>query len=283
MRSADTSAQIMEVTMDGRVGKHTRDGRRNCQNWVRDQKIIIGLLNRIPISAGGAGGSLATGPLVEGICSDALYKAIVQFEDKHPELGHSGFVDPGGKMLKAMEDLAKAPTPAAPTPAAETKLDILRRNVQNVQSVVGKWTAGDAVQLDKLIKVVLNHIDNLKGIKDQAGKPLDKLPWWAEIFGRAYIFKAGTELIYTYRPNKVVDFRYVAEDLQGRRKDISAEMKSGYPVKWSDAIFVYKLPALVLFQDGLCSRIPPNTVANISALRVAAENGIDPEFVDHFE
>jgi hypothetical protein len=283
------------MSLRGRVGRHTRNGGRQCQNWWGDQKTVTDLLNSISISDGGAAGTL-NGRIVAGICGDGLYGAISQFEDKHFPAQRSGYVDPGGAMLALMEQLVahpgSAPTAAgvrpaaaqsAPIPAAETKLDILRRNVQDVRSVAGKWTAGDRVQLDRLIKMVLNHIDALKGINDQAGKPLDKLPWWAEIFGRAYIFKAGTELIYSYRPNKVVDFRYVAEDLQGRRKDISAEMKYGYPLNWNDAVFVYKLPALVQFQDGLCSRIPSNTVANIGALRVAAENGTDPQFVDQFE
>ena len=278
------------MSLRGRVGRHTRNGGRQCQNWRDDQKTVTDLLNGISVGDGGAAGAL-NGTIVAGICGDALYAAISQFENKHFPRQGSGYVDPGGAMLRLMEQLAarpgSAPAPAltqsTSTPAAETMLDILKRNVQDVRSIAGKWTAGDAVQLDRLIKMVLEHIENLKGIKDQGGKLLDKLPWSAEIFGRAYIFKAGTELIYTYRPNKLVDFRYVAEDLQGRRKDVSAEMKYGYPLNWTDAIFVYKLPALVLFQDGLCSRIPSNTVANISALRLAAENGTYPEFVDHFE
>jgi hypothetical protein len=278
------------MSIRARVGRHTRDGKRQCQNWWGDQKTVTDLLNGISSSDGGAAGTLSD-TMVAGICGNALYEAISEFEDKHFPGQGSGYVDPGGAMLRLMEQLiarpgsapVPAPTQSTRTPAAETKLDILKRNVQDVRSIAGKWTAGDAVQLDRLIKMVLAHIDTLKGITDQSGKLLDKLPWWAEIFGRAYIFKAGTELIYTYRPNKIVDFRYVAEDLQGKRKDVSAEMKYGYPVKWIDAIFVYKLPALVLFEDGLCSRVPSNTVANISALRLAAEKGIDPEFVDHFE
>ena len=63
-----------------RVGRHARTDGRNCQNRKADQKTIMDLLNRIPASAGGAGGSLNE-PIVDGICSDGLYRAILRFEE----------------------------------------------------------------------------------------------------------------------------------------------------------------------------------------------------------
>src|SRR5262249_44744407 len=152
VRSADSRRRSTEVTME-RVGRHARTDGRNCQNRKADQKTIMDLLNRIPASAGGAGGSLNE-PIIDGICSDGLYRAIWRFEEKHFGAQRSGFVDPDGKMLELMRNLAAPPgsapasPAAAPKPAAETRLDILRRNVLNIGSVVSKsprdtaWTAG---------------------------------------------------------------------------------------------------------------------------------------------
>jgi hypothetical protein len=80
---------------------------------------VITLLNRVPVSEGGAGGSL-TGRVVSGLSSDALYRAILQFEDKHFPRQRSGFVEPGGPMLTRLEQLGtrSAPVPASPPPAA---------------------------------------------------------------------------------------------------------------------------------------------------------------------
>jgi hypothetical protein len=53
------------------------------------------LLNRIAINNGGP-------PVRPGICGDALYSAIVQFEGKHLGGQRNGYVDPGGAMLKLL-------------------------------------------------------------------------------------------------------------------------------------------------------------------------------------
>jgi hypothetical protein len=102
------------MQLRGRVGRHNRDGGRQCQNWPDDQQSIVGLLNRISVGAGGSSGSLSK-PVIAGICSDELYRAISTFEDKYFPGQRSGYVDPGGAMLKRMEDLTAAP-PAASGP-----------------------------------------------------------------------------------------------------------------------------------------------------------------------
>ncbi|HLK82767.1 MAG TPA: hypothetical protein VKT99_14910 [Xanthobacteraceae bacterium] len=83
--------------------RHGRDSR----NRIADQKIVQDLLNRIPASAGGAGGSLNE-RMVEGICSNKLHLAILNFQRKNlpPQLA-DGHVDPGGRTLDAMERMAK--------------------------------------------------------------------------------------------------------------------------------------------------------------------------------
>jgi hypothetical protein len=93
------------MTLRARVGRHTGDGGRQCQNWPDDQQTVISLLNSIPVAADGAAGSLSK-PVISGMCSDELYRAISTFEDKYWPGQRSGYVDPGGAMLRRMEELA---------------------------------------------------------------------------------------------------------------------------------------------------------------------------------
>jgi hypothetical protein len=107
------------MPLQGRVGRHTRQGGRHCLNLPEDQRTVIALLNAIPVSGGGAGGSL-TGKIIDGMASDALYRAITRFEDRYFPGQRNGFVDPAGGMLQLMQSVA-APKPVAvppPAPAA---------------------------------------------------------------------------------------------------------------------------------------------------------------------
>jgi type VI secretion system secreted protein VgrG len=110
-----------------RVGRHTQHAGKQCQNWGDDQKAIIDLLNQIPASNGGTGGSLKPPRIVPGIASNELYNAIVAFENKHFPGHRSGFVDPGGQMYKKLEALAATPAavvvPAAPAAPTEPAVD----------------------------------------------------------------------------------------------------------------------------------------------------------------
>src|SRR5436190_9887515 len=103
-----------------RVGRHTRAGGRQCQNWADDQQTVIDLLNRVPIGSGGKSGALKP-RVVAGIASSELYAAIVEFERKHFPSQHLGFFDPGGPMFKKLEALrtlapAPRPSPTLPPP-----------------------------------------------------------------------------------------------------------------------------------------------------------------------
>jgi|SRR5215475_5668412 len=82
--------------------RHGRDSR----NRVSDQKIVQELLNKIPASAGGAGGSL-NGRMVEGICSNNLYSAILQFQNKNVPQFADGHVDPNSPTFVAMVRMAQ--------------------------------------------------------------------------------------------------------------------------------------------------------------------------------
>ena len=79
---------------------------RDSQNRIGDQKIVQDLLNRIPAGVGGAEGSLHE-RMVEGICSDKLFQAILNFQRRNEPQFADGHVDPGGRSLEAMERMAK--------------------------------------------------------------------------------------------------------------------------------------------------------------------------------
>jgi hypothetical protein len=125
------------MSLRGRVGRHTNDGGRQCQNWPEDQQTVIALLNRIPFSDGGAGGSI-TGRVVSGQSSEALYSAISRFEDKYFPGQQRGFVDPGGAMLKRMEELAARTAPAPAPPPAKSKT-VFHPGVMHDHQPSGRW------------------------------------------------------------------------------------------------------------------------------------------------
>src|SRR4051794_29312982 len=91
------------MRLTGSVGRrHGRDSR----NHVSDQKIVQDLLNRIPASVGGAGGTLNE-RMIEGVCSDRLYLAILKFQQNALPQWADGHVDPVGRTIDAMERMAK--------------------------------------------------------------------------------------------------------------------------------------------------------------------------------
>jgi len=94
------------MSLRARVGRHTNEGGRQCQNWADDQQTVTDLLNRMAVNNGGAAGSL-NARIRQGICGDDLYAAIVRFEARHFPKQRNGFVEPGGAMLKRLEELAK--------------------------------------------------------------------------------------------------------------------------------------------------------------------------------
>jgi hypothetical protein len=100
------------MPLRGRVGRHASTG-AHCQNWKGDQEVVVGLLNKIAVADGGAGGSLG-GRIVAGFASDALYQAILGFEKRYTPARQTGFVEPDGTLLTQMEGLASRPPPAPP-------------------------------------------------------------------------------------------------------------------------------------------------------------------------
>ena len=107
------------MALRARVGRHTQAGGRHCQNWSDDQQAVVSLLNSISVPDGGTGGSLT--PRIVAHRGDALYNAIVAFENKYFPGQRRGFVDPGGNIHVKLEALARAAAapparPAAPPP-----------------------------------------------------------------------------------------------------------------------------------------------------------------------
>ena len=160
------------MPLRGRVGRHTHDGGRHCQNWPDDQQSVISLLNRIPVAAGGAAGSLSK-PVISGICGDELYRAISTFEDKYFPGQRSGYLDPAGAMLKRMEELAAVAaagsvdfvTPVAwlGPPTGPTK--VISRSTLPLASndVLSVGIAGDS---NKVVKTVSADVPNAVTIED---------------------------------------------------------------------------------------------------------------------
>ena len=101
------------MPLRGRVGKHTRDNGRQCQNWADDQTTVIALLNRIPTADGGTGGALNP-RIIVGMVTAEFYAAILKFEAKHFPTQRLGYFDPGGAMLKKLETLGTPVAPPAP-------------------------------------------------------------------------------------------------------------------------------------------------------------------------
>src|ERR1041385_5219270 len=97
------------MSLRARVGRHTLEGGRQCQNWADDQQTITNLLNRIGASDGGAAGNLKA-PIRAGFCSDALYSSILKFENKHFPAQRRGYIDPGSTMWKRLADLGGGTT-----------------------------------------------------------------------------------------------------------------------------------------------------------------------------
>jgi hypothetical protein len=191
---------------------------------------------------------------VAGICSDALYGAITRFEDKYFPGQRSGYLDPGGSMLRQMELLAGR-TPSGPDPGpkiivesvvALNKLDVLRANLLDETPIKGKWTAGERVAMDQLIKMAVNHVDYLQSIG------LTKLPWPVEMFGRAYIRPDQYDAAFA-NDDGTVTF----EDLRTGDEETPElpMMRYGQPVDIGSNIFTGKLSALLLYDTGYCLRV----------------------------
>jgi len=244
------------MPLRGRVGRHTQSGGRHCQNWVEDQEAVIMLLNHVPLASGGTGGKLdgrIHGRMVAGMASEALYASISRFEDTHFPRQRSGFVDPGGAMLRRMSELAagalnpiQEPPPLDPVPATyfDKFIDFQRRKVLDERKAK-LFSDAERKAFQPLVDMAVKHIDSLK---NDLGRT--ELPWPVAMFGRAYIFKDRIPFIES---GSVV---FMAPGL--RQSLPLPEMRFGQPVDMQMDVATGKLGALLLYSHlGECCRIPP--------------------------
>ncbi len=258
------------MPLRGRVGRHTKLQGRHCQNWTDDQTTVIDLLSRIPAAEGGAGDSLIGSRIVNGMASAALYGAITHFEDTHFPGQRSGFVDPGGAMLKRMEELAanrskrgrwyRDPDDPQPIPKPDM-LGLLLGNVLDESDLTARevkhFTARERVDFAPLLGMAVKHIEDLKkmGMTD--------LPWGVELFGRAYIHSwrkwASVDSDGTVEFRDYDDADY-AEELP------LPEMRFGSPVESHLEITTGKMGALLLYAGGDACRVRPYHTGHVSEL-----------------
>lgn len=256
------------MAIRARVGRHARNGGRQCQNWADDQQTVSGLLNRIPTEKGGTQGGL-NGRFTAGICSDPLYGAILLFENKYFPGQGNGFVDPASMMLKRMEDLAEpggngAPAASKNQTAAETPLDILRRNVLDDSLGKSRWTAGERIAFDPLVKLAVQHIDVLKA------KGYQKLPWAVEMFGRAYITREDPMAQITDQGLKI----WFTEDSKKEPGAVDPpplpSMSYGFPVNENSYITTAQFGAFLLYATGDSVRVGPYHRGSIKNMRYSS-------------
>jgi hypothetical protein len=270
------------MSLKGRVGRHTRHGGQHCQNWPDDQKSVITLLNRIPVNDGGAGGGLngnIGGRIVAGMASDALYRAIVAFEDKHFPGQRSGFVDPAGKMIQRMEDLAArslrvpandpAPDPVdlAPPPVIDSALDRLRRSIGD-DTPYRKFPMSQQVAMGQLVMVAVMYVDSLKA------RGLQMLPSRVELFGRAYFTK--DKLATRVRG----DLEFIVDGGKSERPPPITERFGGAIDILSD-ITTGEHPALLLYEGGSCCRVYPHHWGRVLYLgdRYGGKSWNEPQYL----
>lgn len=97
-----------------KVGRFATTG-RSCQNWKKDQELVIALLNKISISEGGAESMLKPPLVVTGHASDSLYSSILYFQQKNFPGPPDGYIRPAGPTFKRLVELsAKAAARPAP-------------------------------------------------------------------------------------------------------------------------------------------------------------------------
>ncbi len=94
------------MQLKDRVGRNAATA-RHYQNWKQDQELVFNLLNKIPVSEGGAEGVL-TKPerFINGNINDNLYSSILYFQKKNFSGVPDGNIRPGGPTFKKLVELS---------------------------------------------------------------------------------------------------------------------------------------------------------------------------------
>ncbi len=242
-----------------RVGRHP-DGRQ-CQNWADDQKTVTGMLNAIRFEDGGAHGSLQA-RVIAGIASDELCYAIKRFEDQQFPQKQIGFVEPGGAMLKRMQEPAvQAAARDARQAGFAAQLEFVRQSLLWIAAIVAKfpspWSFGDRVQLDALVEEALRDVAG-----DEATVMIiGYLPPTSicQIYGEVFVIGAEEEVAYDQDDDVVWYF----EDRWGKQV---ADKVNGYPgYSGQQVVTSTKGPALLKFESGPCYPIQSGRAVAIFA------------------
>jgi hypothetical protein len=264
------------MSIKGRVGRHAHVGGHQCQNWTADQQYVINLLNQIPASQGGAHGTL-NGRIISGISSEALYQAILVFEEKYFPGQRSGFVDPNGKLLQRMEKEASqlntrdVPPPSPqPAPKPVSPLQTLQRNLLDdaLASKVDPFFPMYKSQVQPLITLAYKHIDNLIEMG------MAELPWRLEMFGRAHVTSLYVDVrtevtwgsTFLGRDQPVVYYdMHTGESTKARLP----EMSYGHPINMDamEEVTTEWMPAILLYKSGTVAKIAPYRKATLSSLQ----------------
>jgi hypothetical protein len=198
--------------------------------------------------------------VVDGVCSAQLYGAISRFEDKWFPGQRSGFVDPNGNLLKLMEQTSAQ---------AATKVTVvnyrppgflpeLRASLLDDTPTRGEWTAGERVELDKLVNVAIKYIDGRIQAKIQ------DIGWDALLFGRAYITRFDPMPYWDGDSHTFFNTDSSNKDPgekgfeQGEGTDpppLPLPRDDGFPVRPNYWITTVRSPALVLLRQGECARV----------------------------
>jgi hypothetical protein len=102
------------MQLKDKVGRIAATG-RSCQNWKKDQELVISLLNKIAISDGGAENTLNPPLVVTGHASDGLYASILYFQKNNFPGTPDGHIRPAGPAFRRLVELsAKAAAKPAP-------------------------------------------------------------------------------------------------------------------------------------------------------------------------
>ncbi|MDA9528859.1 MULTISPECIES: hypothetical protein [unclassified Bradyrhizobium] len=127
------------MQLKDKVGRYAATG-RSCQNWKKDQELVISLLNKISISDGGAENMLKPQLVVTGHASDSLYTSILYFQKKNFPGTPDGYIRPAGPTFKRLVELS---TKAAAKPAPQKgQWDAVA--TPSVNAALGKGLADDS-------------------------------------------------------------------------------------------------------------------------------------------
>lgn len=106
------------MPLQDKVGRNATTG-RSCKNRKEDQSLVMSLLNRIPISEGGAENTLTAPVVSKGYVSDGLYYSILYFQSKNFPGKPDGVISPSGPTFRRLNELGtKYASPVTPAKGA---------------------------------------------------------------------------------------------------------------------------------------------------------------------